>query len=118
MVPRIDLGAHSDWYMGTKHEMIPTPRPAITRPMTKVTHCVSSWRPIPRKKTTQPETIPYLRPRRSPMGYAMRAPKKVPADRIETYRTEAQPETTRRKEETYDEGLVFGGEIVTECAVE
>lgn len=52
------------------------------------------------------------------MGYAMRAPKKVPADRIETYRTETQPETTRRKEETYDEGLVFGGEVVTECAVE
>ena len=39
MNPLYCLGAHSDWYIGTRHETMPTPRPAITRP-----HCEGGGR--------------------------------------------------------------------------
>ena len=61
-----------------------TPNPAITRPTMKVAHLVSSWRPTPRQKTRQDMIKPHLRPTISPIGNAKRAPKKVPAERIET----------------------------------
>ena len=61
-----------------------TPKPAMTRPTMKVAHLVSSWRPTPRQKTRQDMIRPHLRPTISPIGNAKRAPKKVPAERIET----------------------------------
>lgn len=38
----------------------------------------------PRQKTTIVTINPYLRPKKSAVGAAVRAPKKVPAERIET----------------------------------
>jgi hypothetical protein len=61
-----------------------TPKPAMTRPTMNVAHLVSSWRPTPRQKTRQDMIRPHLRPTISPIGNAKRAPKKVPAERIET----------------------------------
>ena len=35
IAPRAHLGEHSDWYIGTRQDTMPTPRPAKTRPVTK-----------------------------------------------------------------------------------
>jgi len=73
------------WKQGQKQPLIPlqsrfnSPRPTID-----VDHLVSNCSPTPREKTTQAERIPHFRPTTSPMGYASRAPKNAPAERIET----------------------------------
>jgi hypothetical protein len=75
----------SEMHMVKKTALHTTPIPAITRPMTKVAHLVSSCKPIPRQKIKHEATIPHLRPTMSPMGNAKSAPKKVPAERMDTY---------------------------------
>ena len=62
-----------------------TPSPAINRPTTNVAQRVSSCKPTPRQNIKQDATIPHLRPTISPIGNAKSAPKKVPAERIDTY---------------------------------
>ena len=81
------MGEHSDWYIGTNIETIPTPQPAKTRPTTKrgmaeEAVCMA----IPAKKMRTARTMDHLLPRISAAGAAKRAPKKVPADRTETTR--------------------------------
>ena len=61
-----------------------TPIPAITRPATNVAQWVSSCKPTPRQKIMHDATIPHLRPTMSPIGNAKSAPKKVPAERMDT----------------------------------
>jgi len=56
----------------------------IRRPTMNAGQCVSSCNPTPREKTAQEEMIPHLRPTMSAIGNARRAPKNVPAERIET----------------------------------
>ena len=84
---RIHLGEHSDWYMGTNIETIPTPQPAKTRPTAKrgraeAAVCMAT----PAEKMRTARTTDHLLPRKSAAGAAKRAPKKVPADKIETTR--------------------------------
>ena len=103
MVPRIHFGAVSLWYMGTTTTLVlgqehtknanvlraetrPTPYPAKKRPAMKSGCVVAAvWRMTPRLKTRPAEAIkPQRRPSRSPKGAAVKAPKKVPAERIDT----------------------------------
>ena len=70
-----------------KQPLHTTPNPAITRPTTKVAQLVSSCKPTPRQKTTHDATSPHLRPTMSPIGNARSAPKKVPAERMDTCET-------------------------------
>jgi hypothetical protein len=87
MVPLIHPGEDSAWYMGTRHEIIPTPRPANTRPATNRLRAVAPvCMATPKKKTPHAPTIPQRRPMKSPIGAAKRAPKKVPSERIDTTR--------------------------------
>jgi hypothetical protein len=79
------LGEHSAWYIGTRQDTIPTPRPAKKRPTTNrgtviAAVCIAT----PAQKTRQAAMIPIRRPRRSAIGAARSAPRKVPAERIET----------------------------------
>jgi hypothetical protein len=51
------------------------------------------WRMTPRLKTIAAEAMrPYFRPRISAVGAARRAPRKVPAERIETIRESSPAE--------------------------
>lgn len=84
---------HSDWYMGTMVETIPTPRPAKTRPTTNRGILVAAvCMATPTQKTRHAKTMPYLRPRLSEMGAPRRAPKKVPRERIDTTRDSVEVE--------------------------
>ena len=74
-----------NWTWYNKPPLHTTPIPAITRPTTKVAQWVSSCKPTPRERTMQDTTIPHLRPTMSPIGNAKSAPKKVPAERMDTY---------------------------------
>ena len=81
------MGEHSDWYMGTNIETIPTPQPAKTRPTTKrgraeAAVCMAT----PAEKMRTARTMDHLLPRKSAVGAAKRAPKKVPAGKMETTR--------------------------------
>lgn len=69
-----------------KAEMRPTPKPAKKRPaMNKGCRVDIVCRITPKLKTRPTDTMrPILRPSKSPNGAAVRAPKKVPADKIET----------------------------------
>ena len=69
-----------------KAEIRPTPYPAKKRPAMKSSCVVEAvWRMTPRLKTTPAEAIkPQRLPSKSPKGAAVRAPKKVPAERMET----------------------------------
>ena len=64
-----------------------TPIPAINRPTIKDGQWVSSCKPMPREKIMHDATIPHLRPTMSPIGNAKSAPKKVPAERMDTCQT-------------------------------
>ena len=64
-----------------------TPIPAITRPTIKAGQWVSSCKPTPSERIMHETTIPHLRPTMSPIGYAKIAPKKVPAERMDTCKT-------------------------------
>ena len=74
---------------GTTAAVHTTPIPAITRPTIKVGQWVSSCKPMPREKIMHDTTIPHLRPTMSPIGNAESAPKKVPADRMDTCHNKA-----------------------------
>lgn len=66
-------------------EMRPTPKPAKNLPATKMGMAVAAvWRMTPKVKTPVDAIKPHLRPRISPIGAALRAPKKVPAERMDT----------------------------------
>jgi hypothetical protein len=69
-------------------EIKPTPYPAKKRPaMNRGCDVETVWRMTPKLKTIPADSIrPMRRPRKSPTGEAVRAPKKVPAERIETMR--------------------------------
>jgi hypothetical protein len=64
----------------------PTPRPAKNRPTMNIGRSVEAvCKMRPRLKTSPAEAIrPHLRPIISAIGAARRAPKKVPADKIDT----------------------------------
>jgi hypothetical protein len=64
----------------------PMPRPAITRPGTSSATVVEATRMTPMEKTPQPAMIVERRPIQSAREPANRAPKKVPADKMETIR--------------------------------
>jgi len=56
--PRTHLGEHSDWYIGTRQDTMPTPRPAKTRPATKSGIAVAPvCSATPKAKTRQAATI-------------------------------------------------------------
>jgi hypothetical protein len=103
MKPRIHFGAVSDWYRGTGilisregHDLItfgyvlsaeikPTPNPAKNLPARNNGMEVAAVCKITPKLNTQLEAIkPHRRPMVSPSAAAQRAPKNVPADRMET----------------------------------
>ena len=86
IVPRIHLGAVSDWYIGIMALIRPTPRPAKKRPAMNIGRAVETvCKMTPRLNTkAEDENSPHRRPRISAEGAASRAPKKVPAERIET----------------------------------
>lgn len=67
-------------------EIRPTPYPAKKRPAMKSSCVVEAvCRTTPRLKTRPAEAIkPQRLPSKSPKGAAVRAPKKVPAERMET----------------------------------
>lgn len=68
-------------------ETKPTPNPAIRRPATRRPRLEEAvWRITPMMKTKQPAMTVVRRPNQSARSPAMRAPKKVPAERIETIR--------------------------------
>lgn len=63
----------------------PTPTPAIKRPTTmRGTEVEATWRMTPTEKTPHPVMIVVRRPIQSARAPAKRAPKKVPAERMET----------------------------------
>ena len=63
----------------------PTPKPAKKRPATNIGKCVAAVCKITPKMKTQQEAIKAKRrPIRSATGAAPSAPKKVPADKIDT----------------------------------
>jgi hypothetical protein len=51
---------------------------------------------MPRQKIKHDATIPHLRPTKSPIGNAKSAPKKVPAERMDTCQTEDEIMGTER----------------------
>jgi hypothetical protein len=68
-----------------KADTRPTPRPAKKRPATNIGNAVAAVCKItPNMKTQQEKINDQRRPSLSAMGAAPRAPKNVPADRIET----------------------------------
>jgi hypothetical protein len=71
-------------YMMTVAEMMPTAKPAITRPaIRRPMFCAAVWRTTPTTKIMQARMMDKRRPIMSAKLPAKRAPKKVPADRIE-----------------------------------
>jgi hypothetical protein len=73
--------------MGINMETIPTPKPAKTRPTAKrgiaeAAACMAT----PAEKIRTARTTDHLLPRKSAAGAAKRAPKNVPADKMETTR--------------------------------
>ena len=76
--------ALTDMYRMTMAEMKPTPRPAIKRPATMTPRPVEATSRIhPIVKIPQPVMIVVLRPIISARSPAIRAPKKVPQDKME-----------------------------------
>jgi hypothetical protein len=66
-------------------ETKPTPIPAIRRPGTRSATVVdATCNATPREKTAQPRMIVVRRPNQSAREPAISAPKKVPAERMET----------------------------------
>jgi hypothetical protein len=66
-------------------ETKPTPKPVMIRPTAKTATVLEAiWITTPIANTTQPVIIVVRRPIQSERSPARRAPKKVPADRIET----------------------------------
>ena len=85
--PRTFLGAISDMYKIMIAETKPTPIPAMTRPTTRRGTVVeATCRMTPMMKMIQPTMIVTRRPMKSATSPAIRAPKNVPADRIDTMR--------------------------------
>jgi hypothetical protein len=81
--------ARDDWQRHLLNaEIRPTPKPAKKRPAMKRGCSVDAvCRITPKLKTMPAETIrPKRRPRRSPNGAAVSAPKNVPADKMDTIR--------------------------------
>lgn len=70
----------------------------MPRPITKADQCVSSCKPTPRQKTPQEAMIPHFRPTRSAIGKASKAPKNVPAERIDTFDISPVNVTSKRQE--------------------
>ena len=80
-------GLLTDMYRMTMAEMNPTPRPQMTRPAhmrPRPVEAVSRMQPT--MKIKQPEMMVVRRPMKSAMSPAMRAPRKVPRDRMEVVR--------------------------------
>lgn len=66
-------------------EIIPTPKPAKKRPAKNMGKAVAAvCKMTPNEKTTQDAMRPKRRPMKSAVGAALREPKKVPAERMET----------------------------------
>lgn len=79
------IDADRDRRYSLNAEIKPTPKPAKNRPARKRGMAVAAaWKATPRVKTPVEAINPHLRPMKSPMGAAPRAPKKVPADKIDT----------------------------------
>jgi hypothetical protein len=77
-------------------ETKPTPNPAIRRPATRRPRLEEAvWRITPTMKTKQPAMTVVRRPNQSARSPAIRAPKKVPAERIETMRDFFHEGTTK-----------------------
>lgn len=65
--------------------IMPTPYPAKKRPATKSGMAVAAvWRMTPKVKTSVETIRPHRRPKKSPVGAAVKAPQKVPADSKDT----------------------------------
>ena len=68
-------------------ETIPTPKPAKTRPTTNRGRAVAAvCMATPAQKMMTARTTDHRLPRKSAVGAASRAPKNVPADKMETTR--------------------------------
>lgn len=68
-------------------EIKPTPKPAKKRPATNNGMAVEAvWRMTPKQNTRTVIIKAIRRPIKSPRGAANKAPKKVPADRMDTIR--------------------------------
>jgi hypothetical protein len=77
-------------------ETNPTPKPAMIRPTAKTAMVLeASWITTPIANTTQPVIIVVRRPIQSARSPAKRAPKKVPAERIETIKELFDEERTK-----------------------
>ena len=73
--------------MGIAIETIPTPQPARIRPTTKRGMAVAAvCKATPIEKMPTARTTQYRLPKKSAVGAAKRAPKKFPADKMETTR--------------------------------
>lgn len=78
-------------------EMNPTPAPAMRRPTTIVARVVDAVsRMHPTVNVKQPEMIVHRRPIRSATSPAIKAPKKVPQERIPVRRDCCHPGRTKR----------------------
>lgn len=85
MAPRTALGATSDMYRMMMAETNPTPRPAMRRPGTsRETDVEATCRMTPSEKMMHPAMMVDRRPIQSATEPAINAPKKVPADRMDT----------------------------------
>jgi hypothetical protein len=70
-----------------KADIKPTPKPAKKRPATKRGIAAEAvWNITPKQKTTRVIISASLLPRKSAKGAAAKAPKNVPADKMETIR--------------------------------
>jgi hypothetical protein len=116
--PRTHLGEHSDWYIGTRQDTMPTPRPAKTRPATKSGIAVAPvCSATPREKTRQEammliETLIWTR------GKAGRhyAPPST-TKKITTWSGQKSAKESTGREDGYDERLVRGGNAVDTAAL-
>ena len=78
-------------------ERRPTPRPAKNRPATNSGILVAAvWRITPNEKTTVLRIMARRRPKKSAIGAAKRAPKKVPAESRETIMEDWEEVTSGR----------------------
>jgi hypothetical protein len=77
-------------------EIRPTPKPAKKRPAVNRGSAVAAvCRMTPKTKTMVDVIRPHRRPRRSPKGAAVSAPKNVPAERMDTTCADCDGETSR-----------------------
>jgi hypothetical protein len=119
--PRTHLGEHSDWYIGTRQETIPTPRPAKIRPATKRGTVVAPvCSATPKEKTRQAVTrllgeFVWTCRGKAEKGYG---PPSTAKD-ITSWSGQEGAEESASREDGYDKGLVRRGDGVgtTVCGI-